>query len=334
MADSRGRSVQEAKGPDGVIWLDTGGRFSGVVPAPDLLGPVPFDHGAHARWSAVGDGCAVCHHHTPVGTEHPACHACHAAGDRRADMSKPGLKGAYHRQCLGCHREWSHETRCAVCHTNGRAGHAPSGDRATPDDAVGTSHPPRKPPTISVTVSAFPAQSGGSEVFFDHGRHAVTYDLRCVDCHRGDGCARCHDGDARSRTRAAGHHDPCKRCHATEGDACDSCHVALGSTPPQPFDHATTGWPLRWYHARLGCREWHPQVPYTRRSSRCRSCHDTLSPASFDHGRSVGMKLDETHAELACGECHAGERFDRTPTCDACHDDIAYPAQRPGRPPR
>ncbi|MFN3695286.1 MAG: cytochrome c3 family protein, partial [Ignavibacterium sp.] len=28
----------------------------------------------------------------------------------------PDLKGAYHRQCMDCHREWSGETGCNSCH--------------------------------------------------------------------------------------------------------------------------------------------------------------------------------------------------------------------------
>jgi hypothetical protein len=45
--------------------------------------------------------CSGCHHHTPAGTRPPPCRACHSAAEPTRDQ--PGLKVAYHRQCVGCH---------------------------------------------------------------------------------------------------------------------------------------------------------------------------------------------------------------------------------------
>ena len=45
------------------------------------------------------------------------CSSCHESSRKREDVSIPDLKGAYHRQCMDCHREWSHETGCNSCHT-------------------------------------------------------------------------------------------------------------------------------------------------------------------------------------------------------------------------
>ena len=46
--------------------------------------------------------CAGCHHHSPVGARPAPCRACHSlAGDSLTD--RPGLRAAYHRQCMGCH---------------------------------------------------------------------------------------------------------------------------------------------------------------------------------------------------------------------------------------
>lgn len=78
----------------------------------DKYEPVAFSHQFHTE--AVDD-CARCHH-TPPG-ETLACSDCHGAPFDPEDLSKPGLKGAYHRQCLGCHRDAdSGPTGCTDCH--------------------------------------------------------------------------------------------------------------------------------------------------------------------------------------------------------------------------
>ena len=81
-------------------------------------GPVEFSHGYHAEM--IGD-CAYCHHHSPEGST-PACGECHEAitvyqyrGAQRE--TSIGLKGAYHRQCLGCHQEMEIGlVGCIDCH--------------------------------------------------------------------------------------------------------------------------------------------------------------------------------------------------------------------------
>jgi hypothetical protein len=60
--------------------------------------------------------CSGCHHHSPVGTRPPPCRSCHAeAGDPTRDH--PGLKVAYHRQCVGCHIAMDlPQQGCTDCH--------------------------------------------------------------------------------------------------------------------------------------------------------------------------------------------------------------------------
>jgi hypothetical protein len=59
--------------------------------------------------------CAGCHHHSPVGSRPPPCGSCHS--DTDATIDKPGLKVAYHRQCIGCHMEMNIEQQgCTDCH--------------------------------------------------------------------------------------------------------------------------------------------------------------------------------------------------------------------------
>jgi hypothetical protein len=60
--------------------------------------------------------CSGCHHHSPVGTRPPPCRACHSE-EADATLDFPGLKVAYHRQCVGCHIAMNIEKQgCTDCH--------------------------------------------------------------------------------------------------------------------------------------------------------------------------------------------------------------------------
>lgn len=111
-----------------------------------LYEPVEFDHLMHAEVFA----CSICHHHTTGGgTQEPACLKCHAgsgAADEvacsachpakgmaiglparspvngRYHIDQPGLLGAFHLQCLGCHRVESGPIGCQDCHSLSPAG--------------------------------------------------------------------------------------------------------------------------------------------------------------------------------------------------------------------
>ena len=66
--------------------------------------------------------CAGCHHHAPVGRRPVACGSCHRNNDH-ATRDLPGLKAAYHRQCMGCHEKMglSKYNGCTVCHEKAAA---------------------------------------------------------------------------------------------------------------------------------------------------------------------------------------------------------------------
>jgi hypothetical protein len=60
--------------------------------------------------------CSGCHHLSPVGTRPPPCRACHADAGDPTD-GRPGLKVAYHQQCLGCHIQMKIQKQgCTDCH--------------------------------------------------------------------------------------------------------------------------------------------------------------------------------------------------------------------------
>jgi hypothetical protein len=69
----------------------------------------------HAAPEAV---CAGCHHNAPATLTPPKCASCH--GKPFETEGKPGLKAAYHGQCMSCHKEMKLEkpasTNCVACH--------------------------------------------------------------------------------------------------------------------------------------------------------------------------------------------------------------------------
>ena len=54
--------------------------------------------------SEKGTLCQGCHHHSPPAEKPPACSSCHGETIEGADAFRPGLVGAYHQQCIGCHQ--------------------------------------------------------------------------------------------------------------------------------------------------------------------------------------------------------------------------------------
>ena len=105
-----------------------GGHFYGqheVDEGPDVIiidqlanlyRPVAFAHKLHAGMAEMGGGCTLCHHYSENDGQIPPCRSCHEVDRKDADLRMPALKGAYHRQCTNCHRDWSHANACSFCH--------------------------------------------------------------------------------------------------------------------------------------------------------------------------------------------------------------------------
>jgi hypothetical protein len=75
--------------------------------------PVEFPHARHAK--IVGT-CDLCHHYSPE-KQKPACNTCHGDSADFQKLAKPGLLSAYHRMCIGCHRDTGiGPVGCAKCH--------------------------------------------------------------------------------------------------------------------------------------------------------------------------------------------------------------------------
>jgi octaheme c-type cytochrome (tetrathionate reductase family) len=67
----------------------------------------------------LGGPCSSCHDNME-GHEPQSCARCHGLPNEGDSPSRIGLKGAYHRQCVGCHesqeKPTSAPTACAACH--------------------------------------------------------------------------------------------------------------------------------------------------------------------------------------------------------------------------
>ena len=117
----------------------------------DFYGPVRFSHRSHD--SFTGGDCSICHHRVSfdasdrvgedlgelhdmmdirLGRPCTSCHGdfednspqscgrCHGLANGPDDPARPGLKGAFHRQCIGCHEQHpgaeNAPTACDSCH--------------------------------------------------------------------------------------------------------------------------------------------------------------------------------------------------------------------------
>jgi len=104
------------KAPE-TVKLDTKGEF---------YGPVEYSHLEHTDYA--DQGCVQCHHHQPPAEPFKKCGACHQSEPFQAPdkLNVPGIKGAFHRQCVGCHVEYgSGPTECTECHEPRSAGGDP-----------------------------------------------------------------------------------------------------------------------------------------------------------------------------------------------------------------
>jgi len=66
--------------------------------------------------------CQGCHHNSPDSSKPPKCIACHDKPFKDENLSKPGIKGAYHIQCMECHKEMGVKkpSECIDCHKRKR----------------------------------------------------------------------------------------------------------------------------------------------------------------------------------------------------------------------
>lgn len=302
-----------AHGPTEIVINEIEWEYEGVV----------FSHKLHAEMTALDKGCQSCHHFQEMGGI-TSCKNCHPAEVAEENLEQPGLKGAYHRQCLGCHQEWSHTTECDICHAK----------KSEPAGPIVGHYPPRQiqpfgaleEPVKKVWNSTY---GGGTVVTLHHRNHTEKYGVDCATCHHAEGCGSCHG--KKETTTSVRHseealHAICNACHAEM--SCDQCHL---KSEAAEFSHDRTGWPLGKRHGAIACRRCHGDPNhFTKPTPKCNACHGKWDLTTFDHKR-AGFALSENHAEAECTDCHLNRDFAAAPVCSNCHEaDVAFPAMQPG----
>lgn len=269
------RALEKPLGPDVVILSELENEYL----------PVPFNHAAHAQMAEMWQGCVTCHHRSPEpdaaaapfnlghsqeeASHIPACKSCHPIQAEDISIQMPNLKGAYHRQCLNCHKDWSGENQCGMCHE------PKNGDTSltvpTPGDIVGRMHPPIEPPSVKVYQARY-KPAAGVNITFRHDEHVQRYGLQCVNCHYRDTCGDCHSQGAAPRHKPVEpaiswqqSHTPCMVCH--QNQSCTHCHHHEDAEPPPVFNHEWTGQLLDEDHAGLTCGQCHRGLDFTAEPS-------------------------------------------------------------------
>jgi hypothetical protein len=98
-------------------------------------GPAELPHGKIVRTLTQGIGeshmaavfhreaatmCQGCHHNSPASLKPPPCASCHGKPFSDYADGRPGLKGAYHGQCIDCHQQMGlakpAANDCTACH--------------------------------------------------------------------------------------------------------------------------------------------------------------------------------------------------------------------------
>ncbi len=296
------------------------------------FGPVYFSHKIHAQMSNMGGGCEGCHHFNTSGPI-LKCNTCHEPSRKREDVSIPDLNGAYHRQCMDCHREWSHTTDCTSCHASKKDVKDQKNENLQKKYA-NVDHPVVVEPTKLVYQTN---SDKGKLVTFYHDDHTKKFGLSCTSCHKQESCTKCHDVNRLSNDKPKtvstkktfeDQHKNCISCHS-KTENCSNCH---NDKTLEPFDHGKkTGWALNKHHINLTCAKCHgSKIPYKKLDNKCSSCHTGWNSENFKHSV-TGLQLDEMHSEFECSDCHVEENYSKKPSCDGCHDDYTYPKFKPGK---
>ncbi len=277
---------------------------------------VEFNHEKHASMSDMSGGCTNCHHYAPPTNKYPDCSECHLP-EGLVGKIEPGLKAAYHKQCMGCHNEWDNDTHCEFCHRKKEGGM--SEEQLSQMPYIAHEAPLQVKDLIIMDKNH---DDDGNQIPFHHRNHVELYDRNCSTCHQNETCSNCHIHNAGevhtlNIQTVDEKHDICFKCHSSEESDCKLCH---GRDPADLFDHASTGWPIKSFHSKLQCKDCHHDSgKYQANDPRCITCHFGGFPETFDHS-TTGVVFNEDHEDNDCIDCHING-LGTVATCEECHDD-------------
>jgi hypothetical protein len=299
--------------------------------------------------------------------ETTACGQCHptSAGAAPAPGALPApraatyvkMKPLAHAACTDCHADPHRDLfgrTCEACHTETNwTGLTPAGKAGFHDKTAYRLEGRHREATCA---ACHPANAQGKKLWRPIAHQA------CGDCHpnahpdlrpappaaSGD-CADCHtvDGFLPARYAAAEHESaryPLREAHRAV--ACPACHVQAMGKPLKAESKRVADflaplvispWRLREKDARFAkCGDCHASGHRDQFAARdCADCHEPTTwarAARFAHDQSP-YRLDGRHRQVACRQCHAGERdaagafvrYRPLPAdCEACHADPHY----------
>ncbi len=291
--------------------------------------------------------CESCHKDTRFKETPTACIGCHKKDDKH--------EVTLGEKCADCHteRDWkaskfdhdktkfhlrgghvAPKVKCDACHMDQKS------YRKTPTDCYSCHKKDDKHKgNLGIACADCHTEKNWKETGkFDHdktrfplrGRHAPP--LKCESCHKSavfrdapTACVACHRKDDEHK--------------GALGEKCGDCHTDRNWKETM-FDHGKTRFPLLGLHVRVKCADCHRDPDYKRTPTDCQSCHerddvhegqqgkkceschnaDTWKKARFDHSR-ARFSLVGGHLVVACGKCHATQRYkDAKSECAACHD--------------
>ena len=229
-----------------IAWQASDVSSSQGVPEAVSLGsmakvyePVPFSHDMH---SALADDWEDCHHHSGAG-ETPPCGKCHPATLTSKKAGPPGLKDAYHRQCIDCHKEMEMgPTGCMDCHTK-RMAKTQAVKEESQEAPV-----KQKSEALPETFTLGSLEKSYQPVEFSHAMHAEMAE-GCASCHHHSpagqtpGCGECHgepfDPQNLNMPGLKGaYHLQCMNCHRETGApmGCMDCHAKKAEAESKKSD--------------------------------------------------------------------------------------------------
>ena len=298
-----------------------------VLTGAHLVASCESCHLPEEGWSEAPAECVDCHrdddaHRGGLGAE---CQDCHTSADWQnttfdhSQTDYPLTGGHVDVACNDCHRDNNFlptPQRCSSCHAVDDVHAGSNGDICS--DCHSTS---------TWSGIRFDHDTTGFSLSGGHDR------LQCTDCHKREdfkdafieACRDCHvvDDDHQGRN----------------GNECESCHQPT-VWPDTSFIHAATGFELAGAHVELACSTCHKEATMGQVEASCGDCHAIddshsgqlgnncaacheqtawLPVTGFDHDL-TGFPLTGLHSTVACGECHASNRFhDAASSCVACH---------------
>ncbi len=337
----------------------------------NFYGPARFNHVTHDEWT--GGDCAPCHHRFSMDSDDrigidlnefhdeleihlggpcASCHdmgsittqrcdSCHWLANEEDDPSRLGLKGAYHRQCIGCHegaRKTGAPLACIGCHHPVTPDHrdlVAVGEDVDVQGVVRECVRCHATSTQDVLKSAHwnwaghSPEVGGYENSASLGLNTMVNSYMFGTGPNGEYCAACHIGIGPLEGRIA-NRDPetvdCLICHDTTGTYKKK--IGGGGQPVDGLDlqrvGRTVGRP-----SRAKCGECHF---YSDGSANIK--HGDLEPALADPPDDFDVHMGRYN--LLCQDCHttrqhkiAGMSMSAPAVegrvhCSRCHSDTPH----------